>query len=190
MIIAAKIISVLFNPLVISPLTFFFLILYNNNVNKSILFFICVFFTTIMPGIIIAFFKLSGRISAYEAPIRSERLPLLVFASISNAIGFIILNYLNAPPIVKGLMFCYAVNTGVTWGITKYWKISIHMIGLGGPLVAIYISGFYDIALFTIIVILVYISRLVLKAHTHNQLIAGITLAIFLAYLELTYLFL
>ena len=115
---------------------------------------------------------------------------MLAFSSISNAIGFIILNYLNAPPLVKGLMFCYAVNTGVTWGITKYWKISIHMIGLGGPLVAIYISGFYDIALFTIIVILVYISRLVLKAHTHNQLIAGITLAIFLAYLELTYLFL
>ena len=82
-------------------------------------------FPAMLFGIIIALFKLSGRISAYEAPIRSERLPLLAFASISNAIGFIILNYLNAPPLVKGLMFCYAVNTGVTWGITKYWKISI-----------------------------------------------------------------
>ena len=190
MVFTAKIVSVLFNPLIISPFTFLFLILYNNSEDKYMLFIICLVFTTIVPGVVIALFKNSGRISAYEAPIRSERLPLLAIASISNGIGFMILYYLNSPPIVKGLMFCYAVNTGITWGITKYWKISIHMIGLGGPLVAIYIAGFYDIALFSIIIILVYISRFILKAHTHNQLIAGITLAIFLAYLELTYLFL
>jgi membrane-associated phospholipid phosphatase len=37
---------------------------------------------------------------------------------------------------------------------------------------------------------LVSISRLVLKAHTLSQVVAGTTLAMGLAYLELTYLFL
>ena len=191
MLIASKLISILFNPLIVSPITFYLLIFSNDyNTDKSFLFFICFITSTIIPATIIAYFKYIGKISRYEAPIRHERLPLLFFASMSNAIGFFLLNYFNAPPIVKGLMFCYSLNTAITYAITKYWKISIHMIGLGGPLVALHIFGLGNYAIFTIIIFLVYISRFFLKAHNHAQLIAGVTLAIILAYVELTYLFL
>ena len=190
MIVFAKLVSVIFNPLIIAPATFYFLIFfYNDNSNGKLLFYVCILTTTIIPAIVIAYFKNIGKISAYEAPIRKERLPLLAITSICNALGFVAIHYLDGSPIVKGLMFCYAVNTSITWAITKYWKISIHMIGLGGPFIAIYISGFYNYGLI-IILILVYFSRLLLKAHNHAQLIAGITLAMVLAYFELTYLFL
>ena len=87
-------------------------------------------------------------------------------------------------------MFCYAINTGITWLITRYWKISIHMIGLGGPFVALLLSGYNNLFLMAIIITLVYLSRIKLKAHSHAQLIAGTFLAMVLAYIELRYLFL
>ena len=114
----------------------------------------------------------------------------LAIASIFYAIGFLILSYLEGPPIVRGLMFCYAVNTAIVWRITTFWKISIHMIGLGGPIVALWLSGFeYPLAM-GLALILVATSRLLLKAHTISQVIAGTFLAMGLAYFELTYLFL
>ena len=64
------------------------------------------------------------------------------------------------------------------------------MIGLGGPIVALWLSGFeYPLAM-GLALILVATSRLFLKAHTISQVIAGTFLAMGLAYFELTYLFL
>ena len=87
-------------------------------------------------------------------------------------------------------MFCYAINTAIVWQITRYWKISIHMIGVGGPIVALWIYGFnYPLIMLTIIIV-VSISRIALNAHTPTQVVAGTALAMILAYFELTYLFL
>ena len=97
---------------------------------------------------------------------------------------------MGAPPIVTGLMFCYAVNTAIVWRITMAWKISIHMIGLGGPIVALWLAGYKYPLLMGIALVAVGASRLFLKAHTFSQIIVGSILAMALAYFELTYLFL
>tara|TARA_S200000501_G_C20840274_1_gene751272 strand:+ start:1651 stop:2223 length:573 start_codon:yes stop_codon:yes gene_type:complete len=186
----AKTLSVIFNPLVIAPFAFYILIFKEYNPNNYLLFLIAIFFSSILPFSSILYFKKIGKISSLEAPIRKQRLELLVISSLYNSIAFVLLNYFDAPDIVQGLMFCYAINTFITWLITRYWKISIHMIGLGGPFVALIISGYNNIFLLAIIIILVYLSRIKLKAHNHAQLIAGTFLAIALAYVELKYLFL
>tara|TARA_B100001248_G_C27330296_1_gene431074 strand:- start:485 stop:1057 length:573 start_codon:yes stop_codon:yes gene_type:complete len=186
----AKIISLIFNPLVIAPFTFYILIFSNYNANNYFLFSIAFFFSSALPFISILYFKKIGKISSFEAPIRKQRLELLIISSLYNAIAFWLLNYFQAPDMVQGLMFCYAFNTIITWIITRYWKISIHMIGLGGPFVALILSGYDHLFLMAITIILVYFSRVKLKAHNHAQLIAGTFLAIFLAYIELRYLFL
>jgi len=190
MILITKIISVVFNPLMISPFTFSILIFNANNPNNYLLFFISIVFTTILPFSTILYYKKKGKISSYEAPIREQRLQLLVISSIYNLIGFVLLNYYDASAIVQGLMFCYAMNTAITWIITRYWKISIHMIGLGGPFIALNLAGYNNSIIMVAIIILVYFSRIKLKAHNHLQLIAGTFLAIILSYIELTYLFL
>ncbi len=186
----AKIISVIFNPLVIAPFTFYILIFNDYNPNNYLLFLITVFFSSVLPFSSILYFKKIGKISSLEAPIREQRLELLIISSLYNSIAFVLLNYFDASDIVQGLMFCYAINTIITWLITRYWKISIHMIGLGGPFVALILSGYNNLFLMTTIIILVYLSRIKLKAHNHVQLIAGTFLAIALAYVELRYLFL
>lgn len=186
----AKIISILFNPLIIAPITFYILIFDYNNQNNYLLFIIALFFSSILPFSSIVYFKKIGKISSLEAPIRKQRLELLIISSLYYSIAFGLLNYHNAPNIVQGLMFCYAINTTITWLITQYWKISIHMIGLGGPFVALLLCGHDHLFLMAIIIILVYISRLKLKAHNHAQLIAGTFLAILLSYVELKFLYL
>ena len=157
---------------------------------KHIFFFISVLFTSILPLVTIYNFIQSGKVSSFDAPIKEQRIELLAIAAIYYAAGFIILWYMGAPPIVTGLMFCYAVNTAIVWRVTMVWKISIHMIGLGGPIVALWLAGYkYPLIMGTALVA-VGASRLYLKAHTFSQIIVGSILAMGLAYFELTYLFL
>jgi membrane-associated phospholipid phosphatase len=187
----SKIISALLNPLLVAPISFGIIIYSDGTIDaKNPLFLTSFFFTSALPLITIFYFKHLGKISSLDAPIKEQRIQLLAIAAIYNALGFLLLSYLEAPPIVKGLMFCYALNTAIVWRITMLWKISIHMIGLGGPIVALWLAGFeYPLAMgFTLMI--VSISRVVLKAHTPSQVIVGTMLAMGLALLELTYLFL
>tara|TARA_B100001175_G_scaffold233331_1_gene199770 strand:+ start:1233 stop:1829 length:597 start_codon:yes stop_codon:yes gene_type:complete len=187
----SKIISTVINPFLASSITFAFLIYCNPEIKTPhTFFFISFLFSNILQLITIFFFVQSGKVSSIDAPIKEQRIELLAIGSIYYAIGFVLLSYFEAPQLIKGVMFCYAVNTAIVWRITIYWKISIHMIGIGGPFIALWLGGFtYPIIMGTII-ILVAISRLVLKAHTPAQIICGLTLAMVLAYIELTYLFL
>lgn len=187
----SKIISALLNPLLVAPISFGIIIYSDGTIDaKNPLFLTSFFFTSALPLITIFYFKHLGKISSLDAPIKEQRIQLLAIAAIYNALGFLLLSYLEAPPIVRGLMFCYALNTAIVWRITMLWKISIHMIGLGGPIVALWLAGFeYPLAMgFTLMI--VSISRVVLKAHTPSQVIVGTMLAMGLAFLELTYLFL
>ena len=187
----SKIISILINPLLVAPISFGIIIYSDGTIDaKNPLFLTSFFFTSALPLITIFYFKHLGKISSLDAPIKEQRIQLLAIAAIYNALGFLLLSYLEAPPIVRGLMFCYALNTAIVWRITMLWKISIHMIGLGGPIVALWLAGFeYPLAMgFTLMI--VSISRVVLKAHTPSQVIVGTMLAMGLAFLELTYLFL
>ena len=187
----SKITSILINPLLVAPLSFAIMIYLDASLEmKHVFFFISVLFTNILPLITIYKFIQSGKVSSFDAPIKEQRIELLAIAAIYYAAGFILLWYMEAPPIVTGLMFCYAVNTAIVWRVTMVWKISIHMIGLGGPIVALWLAGYkYPLMMGTALVA-VGASRLFLKAHTFSQIIIGSILAMALAYFELTYLFL
>ena len=121
---------------------------------------------------------------------REERVQPLVFGSIYCGLGFLLLKYLNAPALIQGLMFCYAFNTAIVWFITRKWKISIHAIGLSGPLVALWLHGFHLPIFMGIALVLLCVSRVILKVHTPAQVIAGAGMAMGLAYVQLTLLFL
>ena len=187
----SKIISTIINPLLVAPLSFGIMIYHDTSLEmKHIFFCISILFTNILPLITIYNFIQSGKVSSFDAPIKEQRIELLAIAAIYYAIGFVLLWYMDAPPIVTGLMFCYAINTAIVWRITMVWKISIHMIGLGGPIVALWLAGYkYPLMMGTTLVA-VGASRLFLEAHTLPQIIVGTILAMGLAYFELTYLFL
>jgi len=80
---------------------------------------------------------------------------------------------MKADPLVRGLMFCYMTNTLMTIIITKYWKISIHAMGVAEPLAALWIAGFQFPLIAIAILVSVSYSRVLLKAHTGLQVTAG-----------------
>jgi BirA family biotin operon repressor/biotin-[acetyl-CoA-carboxylase] ligase len=103
--------------------------------------------------------KKKGIVSNMDVSNRDERIQPLVYGTIYCGLGFILLRYFNAPALIQGLMFCYAFNTAIVWQITKKWKISIHAIGLSGPLVALWIHGFHFPIIMGIALVLLCVSR-------------------------------
>ena len=178
--------------MVIAPLTFGTLIYTDssNSGNLNSIFFIAFFFSTTLSLFTVIYLKRIGKISDLDASIREQRIEPLVLGTIYHAVGFILLRLSNAAPIVQGLMFCYAFNTAIVWFITRKWKISIHAIGLAGPMMALWLHGFYFPIPMGLALVLVSMSRVILKAHTPIEVTAGVILGMGLTLIELQFLFL
>ncbi len=124
----------------------------------------------------------------YDLSDRSLRIKPFIIIIISYAIGTITLFYINAPVLIKSLMFCYLSNGLIMFLITLFWKISIHTSGITGPL-TIFIYKFGIIyAPLLLIAIPVGLIRIKLKKHLPSQVIAGAVLTIILTWLQLKYI--
>ena len=147
--------------MMVTPVTFGLLIYTGNSIpdNAHLLFIISFLFTTLFSIATVFYMKKKGIVSNMDVSNRDERIQPLVYGTIYCGLGFILLRYFNAPALIQGLMFCYAFNTAIVWQITKKWKISIHAIGLSGPLVALWIHGFHFPIIMGIALVLLCVSR-------------------------------
>jgi len=184
-------ISCIFHPLIISIYTFFILIYKNESEfeNAIQIFIICLMFSNIIPIITVLLLKYKNLITDLDASIKEQRILPLSLGVLYSSIGFITLKFFNANHIVQGLMFCYMTNTIITIVITKYWKISIHALGVTAPIAALYIFGYNHIILMLFITFLVGISRIILKAHSIKQVLVGSFLGFILTYIQISLLF-
>ncbi len=189
----SSVISFVFNPLFFGVYVFSALIFSQKNIvqkEKWILWFIALFFVTILPSIYLFHLKKKKEIRSLDIDDRKKRIVPLLLGFICFSIGFTILYLLNAPGIVLGLMFCYVSNTLIIWLITIFWKVSVHAIGVAGPFMTLYICfGQYILPLF-LIVVLVGISRIILNKHTPMQVMVGTGIGLLLTPLQIHYLFL
>jgi membrane-associated phospholipid phosphatase len=82
-------------------------------------------------------------------------------------------------------MLAYVINTIIAAIITKYFtKISIHVWGISGPSVAIlYAYGLPAFLIMLILAAIVGYSRIKLKAHIINQVIAAIIFSVLITIL-------
>lgn len=110
--------------------------------------------------------------------------PLLVVSGI-YFLGAALLYVADAPIIIFGLMFCYFSNTMIVYLINKYWKVSIHAMGVAGPTTAL-IFAFGPLgAVYAVLLPIVMWARLELDKHTDLQVIVGSTLGFALTGLQL-----
>ncbi|MCK4729756.1 MAG: PAP2 family protein [Candidatus Aenigmarchaeota archaeon] len=124
----------------------------------------------------------------YDISDRSLRIKPFLAVITSYAIGIVALFSINAPVLVKGLMFCYFLNGLIMFLITLFWKISIHTSGITGPLtLLIYEFGIIYSPLL-LIAIPVGWMRIKLKKHLPSQVIAGAVLTIILTWLQIVYI--
>ncbi|MBW6491243.1 MAG: hypothetical protein K0B15_08640 [Lentimicrobium sp.] len=177
----AKIISYIFHPLLMP--TYAFLILFNQSayfvmilpekLRWAILAMI-IGNTFILPVIIIWFMLKRGLISSLQIPERSERTFPFIIAAISYFATYFMISNLGIPAIYQIFVLGGAILIAAASLINLFWKISAHMLGIGGIL-----GGFLGLMLMRtiyspmLIVALVIIASLIafarLKLNTHNE---------------------
>lgn len=193
--IAAQLTSIILHPLLMSVYSICFLFVYTDFrfiFSGQFLRFLIpvILLTCIMPIIGIVFLKQTKAISDYNLNDKKERiLPLLIYFfcnlfqiwlfSKSGIYNWFIA--LLALPAILSLISCI---------ISYFWKISIHMIGIGGLIGAILsicynAKGINPYPLFMSLFILagcVGVSRLLLNKNTPAQVYLGFIIGLVIAY--------
>ena len=186
------IISYLIHPMVISFVTFLYLIYYSNILieDKNLIFILCFTFSTISPIATFYFLKKNNLISDLDASKKEERLLPMAFGALFFLLGFVTLRMLNAQLLIQGIMFCGMINVILAWLITNYWKISIHAITLASSITIFWIFEYQNVFIVILILFILIIGRLLAQAHDLNQIMAGIFLGIISTFTCYTILFL
>ena len=202
----SKILSILLHPILMPTFVMlillneveFFNILYSNY--KRTLIIIVVIFTIIIPIIIFLFLLRLTRIKSLEMKTIKERNLPLFYTILMMILGFSFFKKIA----FLSIHLCAIYLSGIivliiAFFITKKWKISLHMLGIGAALgsfinMNIVYGNLYNWILGLIVVsgLLAY-SRLELKAHDKKQIYFGFSLGCILQstltlYFSLNYL--
>ena len=195
-----KIVSILFHPVFVPTITVFLVVkIYSNiiileNQAGIILIGTCVF-SLILPLLSVFILLLTKKIYSLEMPKKEERFLPILFASIWMILGFNFMKEIfSYAPIMKSIYLGAIYVMLISLVITKKWKISLHMLAIGGATgVFIMLEFLFGqnlmLLLITILIsgILGY-SRLSLKAHSLNQIYAGFIVGNIVMGLSILYL--
>ena len=121
-----------------------------------------------------------------DAKNKDERTLPYLFSIVIFIIGFILLLIFKVSIISIAFWFCYISNTFLVILINKYIKISIHVMGVSGPIALFSIIFGFTVFLFLPILVAVGWSRIKLKCHSLTEVIAGALLGFTSVYLQLT----
>ncbi len=183
----ATIISAALNAPLIAILTFIPLILSQQPPNAPILILIATMFGAILPLSSTYYLVRRGIIPDIYASIRETRTEPFLWAMASYLLGVTVLLYFNAPLAVTALMACYFGNAVIMLTITLRWKISIHTVGVSGPITALVFQlGAKMIPLFFILFPVAW-ARVELKAHNKRQVAAGAILSGLLTWVQMVF---
>lgn len=141
-----------------------------------------IIFTTtfFIPALMILLMWRFKMISSLRMPLRSERLAPLVITAVFFYLTYYLLKQIDLAPLFYFYML--GATTLAIFGllITLWWKISLHMIALGGisgafAALTLFAQGGYTSILLVILVISGFTgsARLKLQAHTPAEIYAG-----------------
>lgn len=146
------------------------------------LFLLVFIFTLVLPLSISLMLKKAGKISSLEMETRQERQLPFTYTAISYILGFILIQREIGQSINPFLMLILVgaqFNIVLTLIISLFWKISIHMIGIGGLVGVCILMMKLNMQWDNILYLSLFFSgllayaRLKLEAHTPAQVLAG-----------------
>ena len=195
-----KIVSILFHPIFVPTITVFLVVkIYSNiiileNQAGIILIGTCVF-SLILPLLSVFILLLTKKIDSLEMPKKEERFLPILFASIWMILGFYFMKEIfSYAPIMKSIYLGAIYIMLIALLITKKWKISLHMLAIGGATGVFIMLEFLfgqNLMLLLITILISGIlgfSRLSLKAHSLNQIYAGFIIGNIIMGLSILYL--
>jgi hypothetical protein len=147
-----------------------------------------VFITTVaLPVVTSIFLMQQGFVKSLEMESPQERRLPFMAAGIYFLVCYYLLLMMPVPRVLPNMVLGAALSIFIAWAINFKWKISIHMVGVGGVvglLIGISIrlgAGlWYPIMASVLIAGLLGSARLRLGAHNEYQIYAGFFLGMFL----------
>jgi hypothetical protein len=111
---------------------------------------------------------------------KQERIIPLIITVMLYYMTFFLLNKMGAPILIQAFVFSTTIAVVLTLFITIKWKISAHLIGIGGIIgLIIAMSLFYHVNMLFYLFLYIFLagliaySRLSLNAHTPAQVYTG-----------------
>ncbi|MBN2172763.1 MAG: hypothetical protein JW731_01440 [Bacteroidales bacterium] len=192
----AKIISILFQPLLVPTYSFLLLFAYPAYFsllipyqNKLIIFSVVFILTFLFPVMLILIMRQKGMIKSLQLDSRQERVIPFTLSIILYYLTFHMIRQLPVAEFYSLVLMGSVIILVAALIINFFWKISIHMIGIGGMLGAfIGISTRLNLDMVRIIILIILVAgitgfaRLKLKAHTSWQVYAGFLAGTFLMF--------
>lgn len=190
----AKIISFIFNPVILPTLGFilllhsgFYSVMLNSDAKRFLL--LIVFFNTAtLPLLSIALLAVNSKFNYAMKNARDRVFPLLS-ASVFYYLGFILLNRMRFYPIFKLFMIASVLLIVLLLLISFKWKISIHMAAIGAitsTLIALsFRTGLNPVGSIVLVIFvsgLIGTARLALNKNNLTQIVAGYVLGFVVLY--------
>jgi hypothetical protein len=139
--------------------------------------------TLLIPLAIVYLMYLRRTIKSFEMESREERIAPFLITSICYFSAYYMLRFLPLPKVFNLLLLGAAVAITITSMITIKWRISIHMVGIGGMVgglisISQYLSVDFANAIFILMIAagLLGTARLIVSRHSHKQIYAGFLL--------------
>ena len=147
---------------------------------QNYIYLVLIFSTVILPLISILFLIKSGKVSSLEMSNHKERSVPLFRTALWMGLGYYILeNILVFSPIIKAELIGAISIILIASIISKYWKISLHLLGIGGlvgvliALEIIYGNLQHLIIIFILLSGVLAMARIKEKAHNYPQVYIG-----------------
>ncbi|MBK3517273.1 PAP2 family protein [Carboxylicivirga marina] len=187
---AAKALSTVLHPMLIPTIGLFLIFNLGGHFSylpfehKRLIYLFVFISTCALPVSLIPLFMLLGVVKSVYMTDRKERLWPTLFTSIFYGIGYFFLSRIPiVPSFIQGFMLATIIVILMALGITIFWKISMHMIGIGGlcgALLALALT--FGLDLWVVFILAISIAgalgsaRLYLNAHTPLQVHVGFLL--------------
>jgi membrane-associated phospholipid phosphatase len=131
------------------------------------------FLVCVLPFAYVLIMVRLGKLSDHHVSDRKERAPLLMLALVSVVVGLLVLNLINAPTSVSEMILALIGGIAVLAAVSLVWKISGHASAISAAaVIAALIFGPAWLPLLLLVPAVGW-SRVVLRAHTPAQVIAG-----------------
>jgi hypothetical protein len=152
---------------------------------KHYLLLVTALFTFGIPMAFLPIFYYQKLTSSIEMSEKRERIAPLLTTSILYYLLFYLMHHMGVPVFIQAFQLASAIAVFVTLLITYKWKISAHLVGIGGIIGLIMVlSIFYHVnMLFFLIIALLFagfvaFARLSLNAHTPGQVYLGLAIGL------------
>ena len=150
------------------------------NQNMLLIYGILILSTIVLPLISVFWLIQKGKVSSLEMSNHKERTLPLFITVIWMSFGYYLLqNLLFYTPIIKAELLGVIIIILLAAIISKYWKISLHLLGIGGivgmfiALQIIHGDFLFLLILFILLSGLLGVARVKQKAHNYAQVYSG-----------------